>query len=190
MTDSEFETLRARVERLERERDSWKRHTWRAGALCALLAAVVLGAARPAARPEPSGAMPADSVLRVRGLVVVDAQGVERVIIGAPVPDPRIYGRRSTRLGTASGIVLLDADGNERSGYLTSDEVGEVFLTLDAAARQQALFLANATGGAQISVWDAAGSHAQMGAVGRPWLTLRGGGRVVASLPDTTGGGR
>lgn len=187
MTGRELEELRARVERLERERDGWRRHTWRAGAVCALLAAVVLGAARPAARPEASGRVSADSVLRVRGLVVVDAGGVERVVIGAPVPDPLIYGRRSARLGSGAGILLLDADGNERSGYLTSDEVGEVFLTLDAAARQQALFLANATGGAHVSVWDAQGSYAQLAAVGpRPWVTLRSGGRVLTSLPDTT----
>jgi hypothetical protein len=92
-------------------------------------------AMKPAAAEHPSVA---DSVLRVRGLVVGDGYGVERVIIGAPVPDPISYGRRGTRLGGGSGILLLDADGNERSGYLTSDQLGEVFLTLDAAVRQQA----------------------------------------------------
>ncbi|MBW3570136.1 MAG: hypothetical protein KY467_03415 [Gemmatimonadetes bacterium] len=190
MSDVEIAELRARVHRLERQRDRSVRNTWRAGALAAVLGMLLLIAARPMASPAAGGAVAADSVLRVRGLVVVDAAGVERVVIGAPVPDPLIYGRRAPRLGGGAGILLMDPDGNERSGYLTSDQVGEVFLTLDAAARQQALFLANATGGAHVSVWDLDGSYAQLAAVGRPWLTLRGGGRVLTSLPDTTGGDR
>lgn len=144
-------------------------------------------ATMPAAPEHPSLA---DSVLRVRGLVVVDAQGVERVIIGAPVPDPVSYGRRGTRLGGGSGILLLDPDGNERSGYLTSDQLGEVFLTLDAAVRQQALFLANATGGANLAMWDNDGNGAQLAAVRRPIFTLRRAGKLVTSLPDTVAGPR
>jgi len=55
--------------------------------------------------------------LRVRQITVVDAKGTERVWIGAPVPDPIENGRRVARQGAVSGVILLDAKGNERSGY-------------------------------------------------------------------------
>jgi hypothetical protein len=64
-------------------------------------------------------------VLRVRQIVIVDEKGTERVWIGAPVPDPIVQGQRQKRAGPVSGIILLDAKGNERSGYVTSDGSGE-----------------------------------------------------------------
>ena len=189
MDEIELSELRARLQRLEAGQRRWARRAWAASAVsAALMAVLMLAAAGPAARA--GGWLPADSVLRVRGLVVVDSAGVERVVIGAPVPDPLIYGRRSQRLGTTSGILLFDSDGNERSGYLTSEEVGEVFFTLDAAARQQALFLANASGGANLSMWDMEGNGVQLSAVGGPSLGMRRRGQSVLSLPDSAGGGR
>lgn len=186
-----FDKLENRVVVLERGRRRMILGVSGALAAWVLLAGgLALTGAGPPRKPAPEHRSLADSVLRVRGLVVVDGAGVERVIIGAPVPDPISYGRRGTRLGGGSGILLLDADGNERSGYLTSDELGEVFLTLDAAARQQALFLANATGGANLTMRDHEGNGAQLAAVRRPIFTLRRAGEVVTSLPDTTAGAR
>jgi len=97
---------------------------------------------RPA-RGEVAGAAEPPEVLRVREITVVDAKGTERVWTGAPVPDPIGWGKRSKRAAPASGIVLLDAKGDERSRYLTSDTYGEVWLGLDSEEAQEATFLAN-----------------------------------------------
>ena len=60
-------------------------------------------------------------VLRVHQIVILDEKGTERVWIGAPVPDPIVQGQRQKRAGPVSGIILLDAKGNERGEYVTSD---------------------------------------------------------------------
>lgn len=79
----------------------------------------------------------APDVLRVRQITVVDANGVERVWIGAPVPDPIVEGQRGKRKGPASGMILLDADGDERGGFLTSDGPAEVWIGLDSKKGQR-----------------------------------------------------
>ena len=56
------------------------------------------------------------SMLRVRGVTVVDQRGTDRVWIGAPVPDPIVQGEQRPRSGPISGVILLDANGNERAG--------------------------------------------------------------------------
>ncbi len=94
-------------------------------------------------------------VLRVRGLVVVDEKGVERVRIGAPLPDPMMFGRRISRGGSVSGILLSDANGMERSGYVTDNDYGNVFFTLDSTTRgQHVLFVSDPNGGATLRMWD------------------------------------
>ena len=57
------------------------------------------------------GPRPAGEILTVRGLVVVDDKGVERVRIGAPLPDPVGNGRRVPRQGVVSGMLIFDAEG-------------------------------------------------------------------------------
>jgi hypothetical protein len=104
--------------------------------------------------------------LRVRQITVVDANGVERVWIGAPVPDPINQGRRVPRNGAVSGMIVLDAKGNERGGFVTSDPGGSVFIGLDSEQSQEALFLVNPTGGGHISIYDDAGNRARMMVLG------------------------
>ena len=86
--------------------------------------------------------------------MIVDDKGTERVWIGAPVPDAIVQGQRQKRQGPISGMVLLDAKGNERGGYVTSDLSGEVFMSLDSERGQETLFLANPGGGAHVSIFD------------------------------------
>ena len=97
-----------------------------------------------------------DQVLRARGLIIEDAQGRPRILLGAPIA--KVEGRRDQedifgmivvgengadrvivcyplpgpqREGEAAGGVLLnDARGAERGGYVAADN-GEVVLTLD-----------------------------------------------------------
>lgn len=179
---SEMGELRLAVEALQRQN---RRLTC---GFYGLLIAVAIFAVTVALVPKSSASAPAvapDSVLRVRGLIVVDADGKERVRIGAPLPDPLMQGRRYKRNGTISGILLLDADGTERSGYFTSDEPGTVALTLDTVQGQTAMFLANDEKGANLQIHDL-DSHHSVGlyAVGSaPNLIVEREGRTIFELP-------
>jgi len=125
-------------------------------------------------------------VLRVRQIVIVDEKGTERVWIGAPVPDPIVQGQRQKRSGPVSGIILLDATGNERAGYVTSDGSGEVFMSLDSEKAQETLFLANPGGGAHLSIFDGQGNLARIGVLNsQPTLLLRRAGNAVFEQPQT-----
>jgi hypothetical protein len=100
----------------------------------------------------------ADKILKVRGIVVVDSFGIERVIIGSHLPEPnfsngsRIAARGKG--GSVSGVMLYDHEGQERGGYVTDDGAGNAFLTLDSKTNQQMLLLAEPQGGARIRLWD------------------------------------
>jgi hypothetical protein len=95
----------------------------------------------------------AEGILRARGLVITDDKGVERVWIGAPLPDPISNGKRWKRKDTLSGMLVYDSKGNERGGFFTEDNYGNISLTLDATDRQQAFFVADPNGGAALRVW-------------------------------------
>ena len=90
--------------------------------------------------------------LRVRGLTVVDEHGVERVKIAAPLPDPITLGKRGRRDDSISGILIYDARGNERGGYVTDNSVGNAFLTLDSDRMQQVTLIAYPGGGAEFGI--------------------------------------
>ncbi len=107
-----------------------------------------------------------DQILKVRGLVVVDSFGVERVILGAPLPDPSFHGYRLSRGENAfvSGVMLYDSEGQERGGYVTDDNYGNIFLTLDSKSAQQALFLAEPQGAANLILWSRNGNRLMLGA--------------------------
>lgn len=107
-------------------------------------------------RPNVAIAREEDRVLRVRGITIEDAQGRPRILLGAPIA--KVEGRKDEediyglivvgengvdrvivsyplpgpqREGEAAGGVLLnDARGGERGGYVAADN-GEVVLTLD-----------------------------------------------------------
>lgn len=108
-----------------------------------------------------SGAVPGSdspSVLRVSELVIVDAEGTERVRIGTNLPDAVIGGRTVPRGSSVAGIMLYDDTGQERSGYVTENETGNVLLTLDSRERQTALFVADTSGATALRIWDRDGA--------------------------------
>jgi hypothetical protein len=86
--------------------------------------------------------MTAPTSLRVSELVVVDSKGVERVRIGGDLPDAIIGGKRVPRGQQAAGVVLYDATGGERSGYVTFEPSGNVGLMLDSRKEQIVSFIA------------------------------------------------
>ena len=107
-------------------------------------------------RPKPVMAREQDQVLRVRGITIEDAKGRPRILLGAPIA--KVEGRKDQediygmivvgengvdrvivcyplpgeqRQGeSAGGVLLNDARGAERGGYVADDN-GEIVLTLD-----------------------------------------------------------
>lgn len=75
----------------------------------------------------------------VHGILVMDQNGVDRVAVGDSAPDPNI-GRR---IGPATGIVINDSQGFERSGYslLTVAGKDRVVLGLDSNRGSEGLAL-------------------------------------------------
>ena len=115
------------------------------------------GAFQTTSAPAAASVPRADS-LQIRELVVVDANGTPRVRIAAPLPDPIMLGKRFKRGDAVSGLLLYDAEGNERGGYVTGDEGRDVVLTLDEINRaavhlgvsdrgEMHFFLSNGRGG-------------------------------------------
>jgi hypothetical protein len=74
------------------------------GLICFLVAVCIELRLRPA-RADESG-----QVLRVRGLIVEDAQGKPRILLGAPVP--KVAGRK--RQDDDTGIILIGENGADR----------------------------------------------------------------------------
>jgi len=91
--------------------------------VAAVAALLMLGSGEP---PAPDAVPRPDTAaeLRTRRLVVVDDQGVARVVIGQ---DPKDTERRSR----AAGITIHDRHGHERGGMSTFDD-DSVVLALDA----------------------------------------------------------
>ena len=84
--------------------------------------------------------------LTVSELSVVDAKGTVRVRIGGQLPDAIVDGKVHPRGDSASGVILYDDTGEERSGYLTFGS-GNVGVTLDNRDGQTAEFLAGPKAG-------------------------------------------
>ncbi len=95
-----------------------------------------------------------NNILKVRGIIVVDSNGVERVWMGAPATDPLVFGRRLNRGEGFNGILLFDKTGTERSGYGTFDNSNSVGITLDESGRMVANFIAQDAGGVKLTILD------------------------------------
>jgi hypothetical protein len=159
-----------RIARLERKLN----------AAFAVIAVLGGGALVATLRAQPG---PPD-VLRVRQITIVDQKGTGRLILGAPLPDPIVDGRRVRRNGAVSGMVVLDARGNERGGFATGDSSGEVFIGLDSEESQEVLLLSNPDGGSHLSISSGRGNMARIGVLdGKPTLLIRESGQTVFEQP-------
>jgi hypothetical protein len=101
---------------------------------------------RTVAAQEPS------SIIRARGIVIVDDQGHERIVIGAPVPSPK----EGTRRSASTGIIINDQLGYERFGLGLTDD-GQMGMGFDAPRgtgddrnRERINVVADAKGGSEI----------------------------------------
>jgi hypothetical protein len=128
--------------------------------------------------------------LKVSELIVVDANGVERVRIGGDLPDAVYNGKRVPRGGKAGGVLLYDDTGRERGGYVTwgSQNVG---LTLDSAKQQVGLFAAGLEGSALTMKYGNDAIELRSDEDGSR-ITAVQDGRIVSQQPSTikiSGGG-
>jgi hypothetical protein len=181
MNEKDLTLLRRDVNRLERQCRAQRLLLLVALACIAALAINPLGQPRPVAAQSTQEK---DGILHVRGLVVEDANGHERLRLGAPLPDPVVHGVRRKRSGIVSGLLILDANGNERGGFVTADASGEAFLGLDSEDEQKVLLLANPKGGVNFILTNNDGNSVQLNAFASgPKLRLRKGDEIVAELP-------
>jgi len=63
-------------------------------------------------------------------------------------------GKRQKSDDSIAGILLYDARGNERDGYVTDNSVGNAFLTLDSNVGQEVTLVAYPSGGAEFGIDD------------------------------------
>jgi hypothetical protein len=77
--------------------------------IIALLAVIALAAVSLLRKPE-TPAKP-DTILRAQGLVITDAQGHDRILIGAPVPASK---DRTRKDDASDGIIFLGKTGADR----------------------------------------------------------------------------
>lgn len=109
-----------------------------------------------------------------------------RVRIAAPLPEPIIMGKERKRDDSISGILLYDALGNERGGYVTDNSVGNAFLTLDSAIGQEVTLVAYPKGGAEFGMNDDEKNKVVMSALkSGPRFRLIRGATAVVDLPSS-----
>ena len=181
MSESELARLLSDVQKL---RHGYQLQRWLlviSFVMIALLASMIFGRSTSSVMGSTTDK---DGILHVRGLVVEDGNQHERVRLGAPVPDPMIHGVRYKRSGAVSGLIISDAEGNERGGYVTSDQSSEAFLSLDSEDEQQVLFLANPKGGVHLNLYDSKGNEAEISVFPKgPRFTLTKAKQMVLELP-------
>jgi hypothetical protein len=92
------------------------------------------------------------AVVRARALVIEDEAGRDRIVLGAPVPDPK----EGKRISPSVGLVINDAEGLERFGVGLQTN-GRLVMGFDAPPgtgdprnRERINIVADATGGAYI----------------------------------------
>ncbi len=104
-----------------------------------------------------------DKIIRVRGVIIVDSLGIERAILGSHLPESNwSYGYRTKargKTGSVSGLMLYDAEGQERGGYVTDDYYGSAFLTLDSKTSQNVLLIAEPQGDATFQLFSRNGKN-------------------------------
>lgn len=128
-----------------------------------------------------------DNILKARGLDIVDEHGKVRVRIGAPLPEPIVMGKIQKRDDSIAGILIYDALGNERGGYVTDNSVGNAFLTLDSNTGQEVTLVAYPNGGAEFGISDDEKNKVVMSAMKNgPKFRLLRHGKIITELPSAT----
>lgn len=158
-------------------------HTLRLALVAAAVSLVVLGTMTLlGAGPRPAVAK--DTSLRLRELVIVDDAGVERARLGGNLPDAVIEGKRVRRGAEAAGLLIYDATGQERGGYVTFGEPnGNALITLDTRRGQVAYLAADPQEGAVFKIWTGGHSVELRADSGGARLTTNRDGRIGVQVP-------
>ena len=142
MTNDESRLMIARINRLERK----------LRVLGGIIVGLALVAISAVAFPSAAAQGQQPQVLRARALVIVDEQGRDRIVIGAPVPNPK-EGMRSS---PSIGMVINDPAGYERFGLGLTDD-NRMMMGFDAPPgtgddrnRERINIVADAKGGAYL----------------------------------------
>jgi hypothetical protein len=144
MIDS-ADLLQRRVARLEQR---LRLHRYLTGSITILLTAIVTSTWTMQAQDS--------KILRLRSLIIEDDQGRERIVLGAPVPDPR----EGKRISPSVGMVINDENGYERFG-LGLQANGRMGMGFDAPRntgddrnRERISIVADEQGGASVRFLD------------------------------------
>ena len=122
--------------------------------------------------------------LTLRRLNIVDEHGVARRILAAPAPEPMILGKQHHRDGPVSGLIIAEATGTERGGYVTSDgDYANAMLTLDGQGTQTVLLLAEPHGETLFRIWNQDKGSLTMGVADNPYLNEHHNGELLFSAP-------
>ena len=179
----ELRELEARILRLQRNYNRFV-------VLVAVLAVAVIGvylSTFGSARASNTS-----KVLRVRELVVVDENGIERVIVGAPLPgqweNGKVNTRRVERPFKQAGLLIYDKEGVERGGYVTEDTHDNALLTLDDKKRQEVLLVTGAEPTSSFRMWTAKDSLELRvdPDLNGPTLKMSRDGKTVLEQPQST----
>src|ERR1035441_5229509 len=110
MSNSQFQSLEIRMKRAEHRLKVVLCLPWLS--LCLSASLLIRPKSIHAASPE---------TLRVRELIVVDDAGKERIVIGAPIPDPMVDGKAvKRRVVVGAGIQFKDPRSEEHTSELQS----------------------------------------------------------------------
>jgi hypothetical protein len=181
MSESELSRLHGEIQQLQQ---GYREQRWLLAGLIVIMVALLTWMTFGRSASVMASTPDKDGILHLRGLIIEDENKRERIRLGAPLPDPMIHGTRYKRSAAISGLIISDAEGNERGGYVTSDKFGEAFLSLDSEDEQQVLFLANPKGGVNLDIFDSTGNEAQLTVfTDGPKLKLKKMKRTVAELP-------
>ena len=175
--DAEILQLQTDIRLLQRK---IRRLSFTVAALVVLLFAIAAGPQKPSTA----------ATMTVRSLSVVDANGTERVRIAAPLPDPIMLGKRFDRHGAVSGMLIFDAEGNERGGYVTDDGPDRgAAITLDEIMRAAVHIAASDRGEAHVSLSNGAGGYVTLSSLpDGPFLRIDKAGSTPLVLPAETKG--
>jgi hypothetical protein len=119
----------------------------------------------------------------VDGIVLLGENGADRVVISYPGLEPQVMGtvRKRSILVPSAGLMINDADGDERAGFGVSDDGSRVSLGLDYADRD-AMGLVVSPGFSGLGIFARNGERNDQITMG-----VTKDGTAMAKLADTNG---
>jgi len=109
--------------------------------------------------------------LTTQKLVLVDSNSHPRLVLAAPLPNPRVAGKEYPRSTPAYGFQFLDKDGNETGGLALLDSIGGGAICFDYATAE-ALCLTKTRDSAYITLLDPPAANSKAGESGAARIAI------------------